>query len=74
MEFGKHNFNTLIILDYNQGKVHYYRAAEELLTVDKVEDLIDFLGFNLDEVSYMTVDDDQMEVIDHKGIITKIEE
>lgn len=74
MEFGKYNFNTLIILDYSKGKVHYYRAAEELLTADKVEDLIACLGFNLDEVSYMVVDDDQMEVIEHKGIITKMEE
>jgi len=65
-------FNEIIILDYSQGRVHYYRAAEELLAEDKVEKLLDYLGFNLAEISYMIVDDDQMEVIDHKGIITSI--
>jgi len=67
-------FNTIVILDYNRGQIHYYRVAEELLKDDKIERLLYYLNFNLDEISYMIVDDDEMEVIDHKGIITSIDD
>jgi len=65
-------FKKLIVLDYNRGNVHTYNVNSALLTEEKIENLLKSLGFNLDEVSYM-YSDDEMEIINHTGFITDID-
>lgn len=69
-----HNFNTLIVSDYWRHQVHYFKVSEELLKTENMEDILEFLGFRPTMSKYLIVDDDTMDTIEHKGIITKIEE
>lgn len=58
----------LIVLDYSDAKVHYYRVADDL-EVD--EEFIAKLNFRLDEVSWMCGD---LEEVHHKGTFIREEE
>lgn len=46
----------LVILDYSSATVEFFKIAN--CTEDTIEDIIESLGFNLDEISYMWGDED----------------
>ena len=54
----------LVILDYNNSTVHFYKVDNDA-NID--ENYIEKLGFNPDECSWMFAED--IEVIKHKGIL-----
>lgn len=63
---------TLIILNYSNGTIHFYKVSKELLKDYEMEDIICDLGFNLDEISYMWAEN--IEEIHHHKYITQIED
>ena len=54
----------LVILDYSNSTVHFYKADSN---ADINDDYIEKLGFNTNECSWMFAED--IEVIKHKGIL-----
>ena len=54
----------LVILDFNNAKVHFYKVDNNTNIND---DYIENLGFNINECSWMYAED--IDVFKHKGII-----
>ena len=54
----------LVILDYSNSSVHFYKAD---INADLNYDYIAKLGFNPDDCSWICAED--VEVIKHKGIL-----
>ena len=54
----------LVILDFNNATVHFYKVDKDTNIND---DYIENLGFNINECSWMFAED--IEVIKHKGIL-----
>ena len=54
----------LVILDFNNATVHFYKVDKDTNIND---DYIEKLGFNTNDCSWMFAED--IEVIKHKGIL-----
>ena len=54
----------LVILDFNNATVHFYKVDKDTNIND---DYIEKLGFNTNECSWMFAED--IEVIKHKGVL-----
>ena len=54
----------LIILDFNNATVHFYKVDKDTNIND---DYIEKLGFNTNECSWMFAED--IDIIKHKGIL-----
>ena len=60
----KNKYNKLVILDYNNGIVHYYNVEKE---VEINEEYITNLGFNSDEICWMS--GEEIDIFEHNGIL-----
>lgn len=58
------NNEELVILDYNTGSIHFYKVDVEL---NITEEYIEKLGFNPNEVSWMTKE--FIDIFKHKGVL-----
>ena len=54
----------LVILDFNNATVHFYKVDKDTNIND---DYIDKLGFNTNECSWMFAED--IDIVKHKGIL-----
>ena len=60
----KRNDEDLVILDYNNSTVHFYKVGAD---TDITEECIERLGFNPNEVSWMTKE--FIDIFKHKGVL-----
>ena len=60
----KRNDEDLVILDYNNSTVHFYKVGAD---TDITEEYIENLGFNIDEVSWMV--SKFIDIFKHKGVL-----
>ena len=58
------NNKELVILDYNTGSIHFYKVDAKL---NITEEYIEGLGFNPNEVSWMTKE--FIDIFKHKGVL-----
>ena len=58
------NNEELVILDYNTGSIHFYKVDAKL---NITEEYIERLGFNPNEVSWMTKE--FIDIFKHKGVL-----
>ena len=58
------NNKELVILDYNNSTVHFYKVDAD---ADITEEYIENLGFNINEVSWVV--SEFIDIFKHKGVL-----